>query len=112
MNYSEKYNDYIERLLLLQYEASQIFKHKPTVGEIREEFIKNILKSQYEGIVLYKGSVICDEFQSKQLDLIAVSKNENHRIIKLGNNNILINLSDAKIIVEVKVNAKHQNLEH
>lgn len=105
MHYIDMYNEYLEKLLLLQFEASEIFEHKLTKGEVREDFIKQIIKSLYEGIKLYKGCIICEDYQSSQLDIIAVNSQNNPRIATLGNSS-LINIKDAKIIVEVKSRAK------
>lgn len=109
MNYSEIYNEYLEKLLLLQFEASKIFIHKLTKGEVREEFIKQIIKSQYDGIKLYRGSIVCGDYQSSQIDIIAVNPQMNPRIATLGSNS-LINIKDAKIIIEVKSKAKTSEL--
>jgi len=109
MNYNEKYDEYLEKLLLLQFDASQIFEHNATKGSVREGFIKQIINSLFANIKLYRGFVVCDEFQSSQLDIIAVSSNSNPKIRPLGSD-ILIDIEDVKIIVEVKSKAKTSEL--
>lgn len=111
MNYKEKYDEYLEKLLLLQFEASKLFNHKPTKGEIREEFIKQIIISQFEGVKLYKGAIVSTNYQSSQIDLIAVKQQSSPRTRKLGNNT-LIDIKDAKLIVEVKSIAKTSELNN
>lgn len=109
MDYKNKYDEYLEKLLLLQYEASNIFEHKLTKGEIREEFIKQIVLSQFNDAKLYRGSLISGTYQSPQIDLILVSQSSSSRIRSLGANT-LIDVKDAKLIVEIKSVAKTSEL--
>jgi len=105
----DKFDEYLEKLLLLQYEASNIFNHKPTKGDVREEFIKHGICSQYDNARLYKGAIVSNGYQSSQIDIIAVSKNSSPRTRSLGNNT-LIDVKDAKLIVEIKSIAKTSEL--
>lgn len=109
MDNKDKYDEYLEKLLLLQYEASKIFNHKPTKGDVREEFIKHVICSQYNNAKLYKGAIVSTGYQSSQIDLVAVSQNSSPRIRSLGNS-ALIDIKDAKLIVEVKSIAKTSEL--
>lgn len=109
MDYKGKYDEYLEKLLLLQYEASNIFSHKLTKGEVREDFIKQIIRSQYESARLFKGAILSGDYQSSQIDIISVSQSLNPRIRSLGNDS-LIDIKDAKLIVEIKSVAKTSEL--
>lgn len=109
MDYKGKYDEYLEKLLLLQYEASNIFSHRLTKGEVREDFIKQIIRSQYESARLYKGAIFSGDYQSSQIDIISVSQSLNPRIRSLGNDS-LIDIKDAKLIVEIKSVAKTSEL--
>lgn len=105
MNSSELYDEYIEKLLVLQFEASKVFKHNPTKGDIREAFIKDVVCKQFSNIKLYKGALIDNEFQSSQIDIIATLNSDNPQIRVLGDNS-LVDIKNAKLVVEVKSSAK------
>jgi len=37
MKYFDEFDEYIEKLLLVQFDASEIIKHNLTKGEVRED---------------------------------------------------------------------------
>ena len=112
MNMFDEYDDYIEKLLKLQYEASEIIKHNLTRGEVREYFIIEQIEKQFKSLECHRGFIgdLDSEYQSSQLDIITVSKNDNPRIRKIGDNSI-ISIGDAKIVIEVKSSPKTSELK-
>lgn len=105
MNIYEEYDEYIEEMLHAQYSVSEIFEHRLTRGEIREDFIKEQIKKQYPNIEYHKGIIVDSEGvkQSGQLDIIITK--ESSRLRKLGDHSI-VNINECRMVMEVKSNAK------
>ncbi|KGP78545.1 MULTISPECIES: hypothetical protein [unclassified Paenibacillus] len=101
MKYFDEYDEYIEKLLLVQFGASEIIKHNLTKGEVREDFLKKEVKEQFENICYHKGFIVNNEreYQSGQLDMIITGNNA--RIRKYGDQS-MVDIHDARIILEVK----------
>lgn len=43
-----EFNQYSENLLLAQYDVSEIIEHELMKGEVREDFLIDVLKSRFE----------------------------------------------------------------
>ncbi|QOR36358.1 hypothetical protein IMX26_05970 [Clostridium sp. 'deep sea'] len=101
MKFFDKYNDYIERLLLVQYNASEIINHKLTRGEIREEFLKDQVIKRFKALDFRKGVIIDDDkgYQSSQLDIIVTKENAPNEVF--GSHSI-VDIKYAEIVLEVK----------
>ena len=100
----DKYDEYVEELLLAQYRVSEMVEHLLTRGEIREAFIRHQIEQRYENIRCYTGVIAEDvkNRQSGQLDLIIAKRTAEKR--SLGNH-VIIAAEDALFVVEVKSNA-------
>lgn len=95
----QKYYDYLQKLLLLQFQASEDLDHNLSKGEIREDFLKDIIVKQFQNIICHKGIVIDDGFQSGQMDLIITSKKCSN--INLGTHS-MVYIDDVDMMVEIK----------
>lgn len=100
----DRYDEYIEKLLLAQYEVSEMIDHRLTRGEIREDFIKHQVQLQYNSINCCKGVIADanDQNQSGQIDFIVPKHNARNR--KMGDYSIF-GIDDVLFIIEVKSNA-------
>ena len=101
MNYFDEFDEYIEKLLLLQFDASEIIKHNLTKGEVREDFLKEEVNKQFAHICYHKGFIVDNEkeYQSGQLDIIITGNDA--RIRKYGDQS-MVDIRDARIVLEVK----------
>ncbi|TCL76424.1 hypothetical protein EDC14_1002183 [Hydrogenispora ethanolica] len=104
MNYFDTYDLYYENLLLLQYDASELFQHMLTKGEIREEFIIDVLQKQYTNVRFARGVITDGNIQSGQNDIIILKKGARIRTISNGNT-ICAEPKDCHAVIEVKSNA-------
>lgn len=95
----QKYYDYLQELLLLQFQVSEDLDHNLSKGEIREDFLKDIIVKQFKNIICHKGIIIDDGFQSGQMDLIITSKKCSN--INLGTHS-MVYIDDVDMIVEIK----------
>ena len=100
----KKYDEYIEKLLLAQYEVSEMIEHKLERGEIREDFIKDQVERQFGGIKCCKGVLtdINGDNQSGQIDFIIPKTNA--RLRQLGEHSLFVG-EDVLFVIEVKSNA-------
>ena len=48
---------YLQKLLELQYRVSEPITHKPTKGDLRENFIHRMVLEQFPNLILKKGSL-------------------------------------------------------
>ena len=101
MKYFDKFDEYIEKLLLVQFDASEIIKHNLTKGEVREDFLKEEVNKQFAHICYHKGFIVDNEkeYQSGQLDIIITGNDA--RIRKYGDQS-MVDIRDARIVLEVK----------
>lgn len=107
--YFEKFDEYIERLLQVQYVASDIIKHNLTKGEVREEFLKDEVKKQFHHVCYHKGFIVSDSgFQSGQLDVIVTLVGARKRPF---GSHTMVNIEDAKMVLEVKSCATKKDVE-
>lgn len=97
----DEFDEYIEKLLLLQFDASEIIKHNLTKGEVREDFLKEEVNKQFTHICYHKGFIVDNEkeYQSGQLDIIITGNDA--RIRKYGDQS-MVDIRDARIVLEVK----------
>lgn len=101
MKYFDEFDEYIEKLLLVQFDASEIIKHNLTKGEVREDFLKKEVNNQFAHICYHKGFIVDNkkEYQSGQLDIIITGNDA--RIRKYGDQS-MVDINDARIVLEVK----------
>ncbi|WKK69666.1 hypothetical protein Q0G00_03320 [Brochothrix thermosphacta] len=105
MGVIEEQHAYYERLLSLQFMASEQIKHGVTKGTLRENFIKEWFQTvlpSYEALegILSKGS-----WQSTQGDFIKLRPNS----IQL---NKIYQVEDCLIFMEIKSNATRKHFEY
>ncbi|EAC4354689.1 hypothetical protein HCB33_06850 [Listeria sp. FSL L7-0233] len=98
---------YYERLFVLQYFAFEGIKHRPTKGEIREDFIKDFFEKRLNTSNISKGilSGFESEWQSSQADFLKLKNNSTHH-------GLTNDVNDCLIFMEVKSNAKKSELVH
>lgn len=101
MKYFDEFDEYIEKLLLVQFDASEIIKHNLTKGEVREDFLKEEVNKQFAHICYHKGFIVDNDkdYQSGQLDIIITGNDV--RIRKYGDQS-MVDIHDARIVLEVK----------
>lgn len=99
-------NLYLQDLLILQFKASKNITHKVTKGQLREKFVKQIVSEQYSNLILQSGILTNGEWQSTQGDFIWLKDNA-----RVGNFSVY-ELSDCKMFMEIKSDAKHSELVH
>lgn len=107
-DYVGQFQVYIEELLRVQFEASDMFEHNPTKGSIREEFLKNEISKQYKMIDCRTGAIVNGNYQSSQIDIIVTKLNA--RDMPMGGQS-LVDVSDAKLAIEVKSCAEKKHLD-
>lgn len=95
----EEIDTYLEKLLCLQYEASDFIKHKLTKGELREKFLINVVKDEFPNILLGNGILTKGKWQSSQGDFLHL--NQNGRIGSLNSYDVI----DCKMFMEIKSKA-------
>lgn len=99
----KEFDIYSENLLLAQYDVSNIIEHELLKGEIREDFLIEILKSRFNPKPnIFKGTLSDGNSQAGQVDLILCKPNR--QIYQLGTQAI-INPKDCLCLIEVKGNA-------
>lgn len=104
----DNHYDYLEKLLLLQSYAVEELKHNLSKGEMREEFLRDLILNQYNNIKCHRGFIVDKEFQSTQTDII-ISNNRSSNINMGGQS--LIYLDDVKMTIEVKTSGETKHLK-
>ena len=101
MKYFDEFDEYIEKLLLVQFDASEIIKHNLTKGEVREDFLKEEINKHFAHICYHKGFIVNNEsgYQSGQLDMIITGNDA--RIRRFGDQS-MVDIHDARIALEIK----------
>lgn len=99
---------YHEKVLQMQYNVSECITHPLTKGEIREDFIKKVIRENIQSVITLKGIVVSNGFQSSQIDLIIPRRNA--ILNPLGEQNI-INVNDVKNIFEIKSNLRMEHIK-
>jgi hypothetical protein len=98
----EKFDEYYQKLLTAQFQISEIIEHSLTKWQIREDFLKSIITSQFPNLQIVSWIITNDIIQSPQTDLIITKHNCRTRQLWQYN---LVNIDDCRMIVEVKSNA-------
>ena len=97
-----KFDEYYQKLLNAQYDISEMVDHKLTRWQMREDFLKQIIVSQFPGLSIISGIITDDTTQSPQTDLIITKASCRFR--QLGAYNI-VDIGDVDMVLEVKSNA-------
>lgn len=87
---------YLQKILELQYRVSEPITHKPTKGELRENFIHRMVLEQFPNLMLKKGILCSQDWQSTQADFLWLKDNA-----RIGNLEIY-DLNDCKLFMEIK----------
>lgn len=87
---------YLQKLLELQYRVSEPITHKPTKGDLRENFIHRMVLEQFPNLILKKGILCSKDWQSTQADFLWLKDNA-----RIGNLN-MYDLNDCKLFMEIK----------
>lgn len=98
-NLVDEINYYDEKMLRLQYEASECFLHNLTKGEAREDFIKDLIYKKTGNEKILKGCIYKKNYTSTQLDIIIC---KNNAICNQIGTHYLIDAEDCKYVIEVK----------
>ena len=105
----DEFDLYSENLLLAQHGVSEIISHELTKGEVREEFLLNVLLSCSEPPpTLVRGTISDGDNDAGQLDIILCRPHSQLR--KLGSN-CYIEKDDSLCVIEVKGNCTGRDLK-
>ncbi len=105
----KEHAEYCQQLLIAQYKISEIISHKLTRGEMREDFLIEILKNKFSPApCFYKGMLTDNSIQSNQIDILL--SQHNVEVSKLGTQ-IFIHPKDCLMVIEVKSNATGRDLK-
>ena len=98
---------YYEKLLALQYEASSFISHRPTKGELREEFIRRVLIDEYSHLKDYlrRGLIQQNPSEHRQHDLVWLNLGARGG---MG----MFDVNDCQLIIEVKSTAHNSDIIH
>ncbi len=103
-----EFNQYSENLLLAQYDVSNIIKHELIKGEVREDFLIDVLKSRFTPAPsFFKGTISDGTVQAGQIDIMLCKPNT--QIFKLGSQ-VIINPDTCLCLIEVKGNARGNDI--
>ncbi|ADK06910.1 TPA: DUF6602 domain-containing protein [Bacillus anthracis] len=111
-NKFKEFDQYIEKLLYLQYKASEIIKHQGVKGQVRESFLVEQIQSNFPYVCITQGGELLNENgteQSGELDIIFYRKNT--RTLSMGKAK-LVEIRDCTMYIEVKSNATHIDLKN
>lgn len=98
-----EFHKYTEKLILAQYEVSEIIKHELTKGEVREEFVMDTIQRGFgNDINLKRGFLQVGEEQSNQMDILLLKPNA--LVANIGNQTI-VSPEHCLMVLEVKGNA-------
>jgi hypothetical protein len=104
----ERYFEYNQALLNAQYGVSEIIEHLQTRGEVREDFIRDLIIKRKRNLLVGTGFLSDGKAQSPQCDIIIAR--DNAPVTSLGQK-ICLNVSDCKIVVEVKSNLTSRDVK-
>ena len=103
-----EFNQYSENLLLAQYDVSDIIKHEVIKGEVREDFLIDVLKSRFTPAPsFHKGTISDGTIQAGQIDIMLCKPNT--QIYKLGSQ-VIISPDNCLCLIEVKGNARGNDI--
>ena len=102
-------NTYYQKLLNAQYDVAEIIDHLLTRGEVREDFLKDIIKKRKDSLKIEKG-ILCDHQgqQSPQCDVLIAKSGI--AVERLGTHCVM-QVSDCNIVLEIKSNATTRDLK-
>ena len=103
----KRYFEYNQALLNAQYGVSEIIEHLQTRGEVREDFIRDLIIKRKRNLVVGTGFLSDGKTQSPQCDIILAQGNV--PVNNLGQR-VCLNVSDCKIVIEVKSNLTGQDI--
>lgn len=101
-------NEYRQKLLILQFQASDGISHNTTKGNMREEFIKKMLEELYTEIKLGKGLLSKDDWESSQIDLFKIQP---YAHIETIGGQDFADIDKCQLIVEIKSNANSSHIK-
>lgn len=108
----DEFEQYAEDLLNAQYKVSDIIEHKLTRGEIREDFLCDVIKDSFidspnlqRGVLYLNGTRI-----HNQVDIV-LCRDAARRAPIRSNRFSIMEPQDVKLILEVKSNAKGNDLK-
>lgn len=108
MEIIDEINYYDERMLRLQFEASEYFSHNLTKGEVREDFLKDYIRKKIgKDIKIFKGQIIKETEESSQIDMIFCSDDA---IINKYGQHCLIESKYCDKVFEVKSKLNREDL--
>lgn len=93
-------DEYLEKLLKLQFEASETISHKLTKGELREKFIVNMVHNEFPNVTLRNGVLSADNWQSSQADFLLLKDNSRAGMVPV------YDVNDCILFMEIKSLAK------
>jgi hypothetical protein len=105
----QEFYQYSQNLLLAQYNVAEIINHELTRGEVREDFLIQVLQAQFvPRPQFHKGTISDGQTDAGQIDIMLCRP---HReIFQLGNQ-IMIRPDDCLCAIEVKGNARGNDLQ-
>jgi len=104
----ERYFEYNQALLNAQYGVSEIIEHLQTRGEVREDFICDLIIKRKRNLIVGTGFLSDGRVQSPQCDIIVAQ--DNVPVTSLGQK-ICLNVTDCKLVIEVKSNLTSKDME-
>lgn len=104
----DKFDEYYQKLLIAQHDISEMIDHKLTRGQMREDFLRQIILSQFPGLSVISGMITDARTQSPQVDLIVTR--HHCRFRQLWGYNI-VDIEDVEMVIEVKSNATGTDLK-
>lgn len=93
-------NIYLQEMLKMQFQVSDIINHKPTKGQLREKFIHRMVIEEFPWLRLESGILYCGDWQSTQADFLWLTNTA-----RIGNCK-MYNLNECKMFMEIKSCAK------
>jgi len=105
MDAQDQYTKYLEDLIITQYQASGVFTHAPTAGDIREDFIRQFIEQRKHNYRAVKGQIALPGEQTLEQCDIAIQSKENS-CLSIGSQYI-INPFQAACLLEVKTSLKY-----
>lgn len=97
---------YLQDLLSAQYKVSSQIEHRPTKGDLREEFIKRVVCDSFDGMHFYKGILEVGSWQSPEIDFIWLRESSRIGSFRVFDGN------DCKLFMEIKSIAKKDEMEY
>ena len=97
---------YYQELLVAQHKVSRIIEHQLSKGELREQFVKDIVCKHYRHLSFHKGILVVDNWQSPQIDFIWLIPDSG--IGMLG----MFRADECKLFMEIKSEAKKDEIKY